>query len=733
MYMVHWICFDKQVTQNKNHSNQKQCLIPIYKNIRKILKVNMSISDKGYLFYLHAFLLGSSLIVINIMHSVFSQISANQDGSFPFSESGAVFIAEFAKGCLALGLLLIAFFDAKQNKKMEANHSNMYYFTPSVRLILEMMIPAALYTVSNILSYTAIGLLGSTGYQIFSNAKIIVTALIFRIIVQTPFTVIQWISLFLLLFALLIAKNSNYDFAFKTNDRLVVGFSMVLVLSFASSFAGVYSEVKLKKTNKHPMLQNGILYIWCCIFALLQFYVEHLSYETATFFIFENFSVAVWGAIATSAIYGQIVALIFYYCDNMVKVFANSLTVIVSLIVDHVYFEKDLSIDVCVSGCIVCICTIIYYIDNQILIQYDETLIKNFRAKNCRHVLFTKFLSFFCVLVSLIIVFIHAQSSTLELSQVEIKTISNSTRFEKLIDDSSLATLPQTLTSNKKDSNNHCDWPRPIYKQENKIKNMDVIVQNLDNLKLFFEKNSNFSFSYIDSGQALGIYRGEGFIQSDGDIDIRYAICSDCPQKTKTQTTFPQKIGTISMNNFAEWGDIWTRKTIAFDIDAAYLNSVKSDLCLQNYSGTHSYWVHKNSLQRSAFQFTYGDFWFVRLPWKGLHQVTRWQKFANTKDHTIDMWHDSWRRSLQKINTMDINDDNIISVSELNQYVLRDGIIYDRYMESISEYERCRAAAMLTFLIRFQKMPSNLKHHNKFSSNARLDIFRFPECDKFRK
>ena len=42
--------------------------------------------------------------------------------------------------------------------------------------------------------------------------------------------------------ALLLAKNSKYEFSLneKDTDRLVI--SMVLVLSFASSFAGVYSE-----------------------------------------------------------------------------------------------------------------------------------------------------------------------------------------------------------------------------------------------------------------------------------------------------------------------------------------------------------------------------------------------------------------------------------------------------------------------------------------------------------
>ena len=697
----------------------------------------MLLIDKKYLFYLHALFLGSSLIAVNIMHSLFSQISANRDGSFPFNESEAVFIAELAKASLAFALLLVAFLK-KQKTNTEANFQNVHYFNPSLRLFLEMIIPAALYTVSNILSYTAIGLLGSTGYQLFSNAKIIITALTFRIIIQTPFTIIQWTSLCLLFSALLLAKNSKYEFSLneKDTDRLVIGISMVLVLSFASSFAGVYSEIKLKRANKHPMLQNGILYIWCCLFSLLQFNVEyilqffdkntHFGYQTKALLSFENFSFSVWGAIITSAVYGQIVALIFYYCDNMVKVFANSLTVIVSLFIDHVYFGKDLSIDICVSGCIVCICTVLYYIDNQILIQHDNHFMKNFKYKNSWRGGLSKLCLYF-ILFSFIII-IYMQLSMEGMSAKKQKKNVNSTT--PLRDELNLS-YSTVLPSNQKYSSNHCDWPPPLYKKAKKLQNFDKIVKNINDLKILFENNSNFSFSYIDSGQALGVYRDGVFIATDSDIDIRYAICSDCMQNEEIYTKFPPKIGMISMNNFAEWGDIWTRRTIAFNVDAAYLKTVKSDLCLQNYAGKHFYWFHKNTIQRSAFQFTYGDFWFVRLPWKGVHQINRWQEFAQTTDHTIDMWHDSWQRSLKKIETMDVNDDQTISVTELNRYLLQDGIIYERYLESISDYERCRAAAMLTFLIRFQKKPKSLKHYTKFSSNGRVDIFRFPQCDNF--
>lgn len=677
-------------------------------------------------------------------------MSADENGTFPFHESVAVLMAELAKACLAVVLLQRAFIREKKTTRLQLNISTVDYFKPSLRLVLDMSIPAALYTVSNILSYTAIGLLGSSGYQLFGNARIIVTAITFRMIVQKPLTVIQWMSLILLSLALLIATHSNHDFVHsaqnETQDknRLLIGIAMVLILSFTSSFAGVFSEVKLKNINKHPMLQNSILYAWCCVFSLLQYYWQtirqfsdigsHTNNSTKNFVFFQGFSAMLWGAIVTSAVYGQIVALIFYYCDNMVKVFANSSTVIISLVIDYFYFGRHLSISASVSGCIVFVCTILYYADNSILLQDDTLIFKQCTSK--RHLLSIGGVLLFFVIITLREFPkydpINSRSSyETNISKTTSYINTNNSDFASiqiLPAPANLLRKASTNTENVQHLYEYCDWPLPIYPVNTTTKPSQALVEDIEKLRLFFQDNSEYSFSYIDSGQALGMYRNGGFISSDGDIDIRYGICADCLPNTKIIRKFPEKIGKISMNDFARWGDMWTRKAIAFDIDKAYLKSVKSDLCIQKYSDQYAYWVHKDNLQQSAFQFTYGDFWFVRLPWKGVHEIYRWKKFAETTDHTIDIGHDSWRRSLAIIQTMDLNSDSTIDIPELNEYVLQDGIIYERYIKTISDYERCRAAAMLTFLLRFQKNPRPLDKHARFASNGRLALFRFMEC-----
>ena len=334
--------------------------------------------------------LGSSLMVVHVAHTLFVQYAANPDGSFPFHESSAVLLAEFGKFILALLLLARASYYQSTSSPL----SNDLRFQLTSQIVLEMAIPGLLYSVSNILSYTTVGLLGSTYYQLFSNMKIIITALTFRSMIQKRLKVIQWVCLVFLTAGLLVATtghtttcaSSEKDQEAKPTARLASGFAMMVTLSLASSFAGVYSELKLKKAPQHPMLQNALMYAWSCLICLVQYFYKTRVHPRlvgglyddndigggggGTFF--QGFSFALWGSIFTVALYGQVVALVLYYCDNIVKVFANSATVFGSAVLDHFCFHNRMTSQVGIGGSIVILSTVIYYGDHSLLLKDDS-------------------------------------------------------------------------------------------------------------------------------------------------------------------------------------------------------------------------------------------------------------------------------------------------------------------------------------------------------------------------
>ena len=89
---------------------------------------------------------------------------------------------------------------------------------------------------------------------------------------------------------------------------------------------------------------------------------------------FQGFSLFLWGAVLKTAMYGQVVSFTLFNCDNIVKVFANSATVIVSALVDCAIFGKEISLAMVLAGIIVFSSTVIFYPDHSLLLQPDTTL-----------------------------------------------------------------------------------------------------------------------------------------------------------------------------------------------------------------------------------------------------------------------------------------------------------------------------------------------------------------------
>ena len=307
-------------------------------------------------------LLGGLLLSINVGHTLLTELSAKTTGSLPFRESSAVLTSELCKLLLSFCLFLKIFLARKSTK-----YDPALVLTP--RTGLKMAVPGLLYTVSNMLSYTATGQVGSTNYQLFSNMKIIITAIMFRVVMKKPLKLIQWGCILLLTIGFMTATaqckhtqvSSDADPA-----RLITGVITIVILSVASALAGVYFELSLKTAPEHLLLQNLCMYAWSSIFCVLKYNLESSSSS-----FFDGFSPIVWGAIATDAIYGQVISLVLYYTDNMFKIFANSSSTLVSAWLEYLATGTSVGGTTWVSGFIVGFSTIGYYADHEFLLRDD--------------------------------------------------------------------------------------------------------------------------------------------------------------------------------------------------------------------------------------------------------------------------------------------------------------------------------------------------------------------------
>jgi len=243
-----------------------------------------------------------------------------------------------------------------------------------------------------------------------------------------------------------------------------------------------------------------------------------------------------------------------------------------------------------------------------------------------------------------------------------------------------------------------CTFPVPLYNDTGRyhatFKRMDTskrneLLQIMDKLFRFSEVNNKSMFMHLDSGMALGLYR-EGTLKEDGDVDVRYGFAMNKPlilPATKNAAGLK-----ISLNNVATWGDP-ANPNIGpgpRSLSVEEVASVNSQLCTVtvNNSTFSMFRDQKEMLRRF-----YGPVWFVRMPFKGV-----WPHMMSPKTR-------GWAQSMSILNRMDIDKNQRITVTELDQYTVNDGINKKAYADQISAIERCKAAAFATWMFQFTRKP----------------------------
>ena len=265
------------------------------------------------------------------------------------------------------------------NGHTESNPDTVVMPTSS-SFILKYALPGLLYAVCNVLNYVVVSMVGSTNYQLLNNMKIITTAVIYRLVLGREIRMIQWMAIMLLAVAMCVSalQNCPKPIVPGTNEpplRMTAGILSMILVSCLSSLAGVYNEKLIKGTEANVWYQNVLLYIWTfsfCIGKRLLFSQEATN-TTGNGGLFQGFTFVLWLVIVLKAVYGQIVGLVFKYANNILKVYASSMSVIVSAILCYIFLGTPLTGSSIVAGVLVIIATMLYYSYNTLLKTDTET------------------------------------------------------------------------------------------------------------------------------------------------------------------------------------------------------------------------------------------------------------------------------------------------------------------------------------------------------------------------
>ena len=229
----------------------------------------------------------------------------------------------------------------------------------------KMVLLVALYLASNLCSLYATATVGAAVSTLFSQLKIVSTALCGKFILGKNYTNRKWVCLWLLVVGCscvsypVIAEaieSSNISLS-QVDSRItahqkVLGIICLLIQVSISGFASVYFELVLKGTEQAQSQQKGrALTIWERNFQLAAFSVvcaavvgigkmwtnvENVSWEKQGWTVLAGATALCQGGA------GLFVAATLKHADAVLKCFANSLSIIVVTLVNMWLFDRPL-------------------------------------------------------------------------------------------------------------------------------------------------------------------------------------------------------------------------------------------------------------------------------------------------------------------------------------------------------------------------------------------------------
>ncbi|KRX26478.1 UDP-N-acetylglucosamine transporter [Trichinella nelsoni] len=199
--------------------------------------------------------------------------------------------------------------------------------------MLKMLVPALLYIAQNNLLFLALSNLDAATYQITYQSKILTTAILSVLMLGKRLDLLKWLSLFALMCGVAIIQipaNSTVDQQF-THDwsSKVIGLSAVIIACFTSGFSGVYLELILKTTNTSLWMRNFQLALFSVFSGFGAVFVNDLSAVVENGF-FQGYNIFTWLVILLQAFGGLVIGMVVKYMDNIVKVFASSISIVLS-------------------------------------------------------------------------------------------------------------------------------------------------------------------------------------------------------------------------------------------------------------------------------------------------------------------------------------------------------------------------------------------------------------------
>jgi len=279
-------------------------------------------------------------------------LSKDDDGYFAYSVPSATMFCELMKLAFSLGALALMLFQQPELRSKTISDRPLMEFA-------QFLVPSLIYFANNNLAFVILQSLDPTTFQLISQTKTIFTGILFRFMLKKRLGIFQWMALFFLAcgtacsqiptaspssegdshgLMLLEASSSAEN---KTPIPAAVGVGVSLVTALFSSLAGVYNEKLLKGRVFAPIhWQNVQMYIhgfWLNLVFMLIYDGAEIKEKG----LLHGYTAIAWAAVVCNAFVGLAVSAVLKYCDNIARVYAHSISLVVVLVVSVPLFGLD--------------------------------------------------------------------------------------------------------------------------------------------------------------------------------------------------------------------------------------------------------------------------------------------------------------------------------------------------------------------------------------------------------
>ncbi|KAH7658209.1 solute carrier family 35 (UDP-sugar transporter) member A1/2/3 protein [Dioscorea alata] len=236
-------------------------------------------------------------------------------------------------------------------------------------------IPSIIYLVHNNVQFATLTYVDPSTYQIMGNLKIVTTGILFRLFLKRKLSNLQWMAIVLLAVGTTTSQVKGCGEA--TCDSIfsspIQGYILGLVSACLSALAGVYTEYLMKKNNDSLYWQNVQLYTFGAIFNMLRLLWDdfRIGFDKGPWWqhLFNGYTLTTWLVVLNLGSSGLLVSWLMKYADNIIKVYATSTAMLLTMILSIYLFSFQPTIQLFL-GIIICMMSVhMYFAPPQMLID----------------------------------------------------------------------------------------------------------------------------------------------------------------------------------------------------------------------------------------------------------------------------------------------------------------------------------------------------------------------------